>query len=113
MAKTPPPNISLRLRFDGDAKAVQNVLFRVMPEAWPTAVTAVLPLVHVDVKSASSGLAGPPSMPVQQHINGGERSDDQTTREKEEKEGGAVTWDDLKREGALLGIQGWTDRSKL
>ena len=78
-----PSEIILSLRLDGNTnEAVRGVLFRVTPEAWPSAVSNALPLVHVDkivtkVKEAET---------------------------KEEK-----TWDDLRREGATLGIAGWTD----
>ncbi len=90
----PPGEITLNLRFDGDPKAaVKDVLFRVLPEAWPVACSETLPIVHVGTK------VGTKSVGVNTSI---EKREGQ--REK--------TWDDLKREGAMLGVQGWTDRVK-
>jgi len=78
-----------------------------MPEAWPTAVSAVLPLVHVDIKPDST------SVPMQGHGNLQERSGSAHSENRASGGAGGVTWDELKREGALLGVQGWTDRHKL
>ena len=73
-------NIALRLRFDGDTtEVVKGVLFRVLPEAWPAAIAVNLPLVHVDGRAETGG---------------------------EEK---PKTWEELRRDGVLLGIEGYTD----
>ena len=80
LADVAAEDIAIRLRFDGDAtEVVKGVLFRVLPEAWPAAVAVTLPLVHVDLRVQTEG--------------------------EEEKK----TWEDLRREGALLGIEGYTD----
>ncbi len=90
LSATPSGDISLRIRFDGDTTAsVKDVLFRVLPEAWPAAISDVLPLVHVDAKIKVE--------------SGPERG---KVGEKEK------TWEDLQREQAPLGVQGWTDRVK-
>ena len=103
LASVSDSDISLQVRFDGDARAVQDVVFRVMPEAWPTAVTAVLPLVHILLKPST----GRPTLTAQAHASARERLAGGDERQ------GAKTWEDLKREGALLGVHGSTDRSKL
>jgi len=80
----PMSDISLHLRFDGETTAaIRGVDFRILPEAWPSAVVDVLPLIHVRAK-APTGMQ-----------KGGKKK---------------KTWEDLKREGALLGVQGWTDQ---
>lgn len=83
-----------------------------MPEAWPTSVSAVLPLVHVDIKPDSTSLI---PVPMQRYGNPQERSGSAHSENRASGGAGAggVTWDELKREGALLGVQGWTDRHKL
>ena len=76
----PAEYITLRLRFDDSSvTAVRGVKFRVLPEAWPAAITDNLPLVHVDAN-------------VRPRIN------------QVEEEKGRKTWEDLVREGALLGV---------
>ena len=75
--------------------AVNDVLFPVLSEAWPAAITDTLPLVHVKAEerfeSCSLGVGA-----------GREEG-------KEEKE---KTWEASQRQGVVLGVKGWTDRSK-
>jgi hypothetical protein len=106
LANVPVDDIALRLRFDGKTQsAVKNVLFIVLPEAWPSAVSDTLPLIHVDVKSPVVDVKPTPidikSLSIQP------RRLPSTTTSGASKE---KTWDDLKREGALLGVEGFTDR---
>ncbi|WRT70631.1 uncharacterized protein IL334_007629 [Kwoniella shivajii] len=136
LAGLPSRAISLRLRFDGNTTlACNNVFFRVLDECWPTALHEVLHLVHVDVDpSASSkekeGIVGNEPKTIvnrlinqsqdlvdigngigneNHHYSFGVRNEkvihpiaaDDALRE--------LTWDDLKKNGELLGVQSWTD----
>lgn len=141
------------MRFDGETqRAVKDVLFRVVPEAWPGAVSDVLPLIHVNVRNhtplpvgastpsllPSPALSGPgtevhkgagadpvsptpinirlPS-PLRPSVPPATLTAD-TPAAQVSKDGQAAgetapaAWDDLKREGALLGVWGWTDEPR-
>ncbi|KAK1920556.1 hypothetical protein DB88DRAFT_444579 [Papiliotrema laurentii] len=98
LAHVAEKDIALQLRFDGDTqKVVKNVLFRVLPGAWPSAVSDVLPLVHVSVKRDTSAM--------QHHATANATPNPLLPRDLKEP-----TWEDLRREGVLLGVRGWTDR---
>jgi hypothetical protein len=98
-----PEDITLKLRFDGSSTGVQNVLFRVLPEAWPAAITDTLPLVHIMAKKKV--LPTPPVIPSP--ARGSVVRENKGRKGEDEKE--KLTWDDLVRQGALLGVQGSTD----
>jgi hypothetical protein len=74
-------DIHLKVRFDDgvDRNSIADTLFKVLPEAWPAAVTENLPLVHISTRSRVGVMVA----------GGG-------NKEK--------TWDDLVKEGALLGV---------
>ncbi|WVQ70708.1 hypothetical protein IAR50_000230 [Cryptococcus sp. DSM 104548] len=105
LAHLPPSAISLNLRFDGNTqKSVEGVLFRVLEQAWPGAITDVLPLVQVEVRQTE--LVKVCETARQKQTKG------QTEAKVEHPElvPGApidgLTWDDLKKKGAALGIHG-------
>jgi hypothetical protein len=47
LTSVPETHLSLALHYDGSPSWVKDVLFRVLPETWPAAVTGQLPLIHV------------------------------------------------------------------
>ena len=52
IANVPNAELALRLRFDGPhPPSVQGTLFRVSQASWPSAITDVLPLVHIGLKN--------------------------------------------------------------
>lgn len=62
LSAVPSSCISLHLRFDGNTQdAVKNVLFKVLPSAWPGAVSEVLPLVYIKVKNQDTKVGRPAS----------------------------------------------------
>ncbi|WVQ85895.1 hypothetical protein IAT38_008063 [Cryptococcus sp. DSM 104549] len=119
LSALPTSALSLRLRFDGNTQhAVKDVLFRVLPQAWPLAITEVLPLVHVDVAPgvaigepvgmSDAATQTPPSLTrkqskTEQYLAATPKKDDGISQ--------GLTWDDLKKNGTLLGVQGWTDQT--
>lgn len=130
LSVVPPSCISLQLRFDGNTQdAVKGVLFNVIPSAWPAAVSEVLPLVYIEIKGqdtkvgrstlaeCDNGDKAPCDAyeRVTSHPNLEARGTTQTQADKhpELKPGapiGGLTWDDLKKNGTLLGIQSsWHD----
>ncbi|TYJ53232.1 hypothetical protein B9479_006155 [Cryptococcus floricola] len=103
LAHLPPSAISLNLRFDGNPqKSVEGVLFRVLDQAWPGAIKDVLPLVHVKIRQTELDKVCEKAKQMQ------------TNRQTESKHPelipvapiDRVTWDDLKKQGAALGIHG-------
>jgi hypothetical protein len=137
------------VRFDGETqRAVKDVLFRVVPEAWPGAVSDVLPLIHVNVRNhtplpmrdmtpsplpspALPGAATPgadvkavevntvvptpvnlPSPLAPTVPSAAQGTIVAAAGEAETQDGQTTTWGDLKREGTLLGVWGWTDQAR-
>lgn len=76
-------DVSLRLGID----ETPDVYFRILPEAWPTVTSSIRPLTLV-------------------------RTTVDTKRNGRQKlsVGGPKSWDELKAEGAVLGVLGWTDQ---
>ncbi|KIR42413.1 hypothetical protein I307_00891 [Cryptococcus deuterogattii 99/473] len=129
LSAVPSSCISLHLRFDGNTQhAIKDVLFKVLPSAWPGAVSEALPLIYIEVKHQDIKVGRPASA---QHDNGNkgmcnacERmashpktgvgvTQTQADKHPELKPGapiGGLTWDDLKKNGTLLGVQSsWRD----
>jgi len=140
------------VRFDGETqRAVKDVLFRVVPEAWPGAVSDVLPLIHVNVRNHTplpvgdstpsllpspaqgepdpagvKGTGADPVSPTPINLSlpsplrpsappaaGADAPGAQVSKDGQATEETApATWGDLKREGALLGVWGWTDQPR-
>lgn len=129
LSAVPSSCISLHLRFDGNTQdAVKNVIFKVLPSAWPGAVSEVLPLVYIKVKNQDTKVGRPASAQCDNGnkgtCNACERmashpktgagvTPTQAYKHPELKPGapiGGLTWDDLKKNGTLLGVQSsWRD----
>lgn len=68
LSAVPSSCISLHLRFDGNTQhAIKDVLFKVLPSAWPGAVSEALPLIYIEVKHQDIKIGRPASA---QHDNG-------------------------------------------
>ncbi|UOH79621.1 hypothetical protein LQV05_000628 [Cryptococcus neoformans] len=120
---------SFQLRFDGNTQdAVKDVPFNVLPSAWPDAVSEVLPLVYIQIKGQDTKVGRStlaecdngnkvPRGACEQvtwHPKLEERgTQTQADKHPELKPGapiGGLTWDGLKKNGTLLGIQSaWHD----
>ncbi|WWD08433.1 hypothetical protein V865_006545 [Kwoniella europaea PYCC6329] len=134
LSHIPSESISLRIRFDGkNSQACENVLFKIpsgIKGCWPDAISDKLHLIFIDVASVTNATEStPPVISTDQAIQTdpklqAERFTQDITysgrvptstphNEKGEKEKEKeLTWDDLKKDGTLLGVQGWTDRPK-
>ncbi|KAK4687196.1 hypothetical protein P7C73_g2930, partial [Tremellales sp. Uapishka_1] len=108
LAVLPPSDISLKLRFDGDKHAVNDVKFRVLDEAWPAAISDVLPLVHVETRSKQSVPTAPKEKAIVLTVHG-RKKDAQKAVEQLAAKG--ETWNDLVKRGALLGVEGQIEES--
>ncbi|OXG88292.1 hypothetical protein C348_00666 [Cryptococcus neoformans Gb118] len=129
LSVVPPSCISLQLRFDGNTQdAVKDVPFNVLPSAWPDAASEVLPLVYIQIKGQDTKVGRStltecdngnkvPRGACEQvtwHPKLEERgTQTQADKHPELKPGAPIeglTWDDLKKNGTLLGIQSaWHD----
>ncbi|ADV19882.1 Hypothetical Protein CGB_A7160C [Cryptococcus gattii WM276] len=129
LSAVPSSCISLHLRFDGNTQhAVKDVLFKVLPSAWPGAVSEILPLVYIKVKNQDAKVERPASAQcdngnkgtcnacqrmASHPKTGGGVTQTQADKHPELKPGvpiGDLTWDDLKKNGTLLGVQSsWRD----
>ncbi|KAK6906669.1 hypothetical protein L486_07923 [Kwoniella mangroviensis CBS 10435] len=129
LSHIPSESISLKIRFDGkNSQACENVLFKIpsgIKGCWPNAISDKLHLIFIDVATTtdatkstlpviSTDQAIQTDLKVQaerfaQAITYSGAIPTSTPPKEGEKE---LTWDDLKKDGALLGVQGWTDRPK-
>lgn len=129
LSAVPSSCISLHLRFDGNTQhAVKDVLFKVLPSAWPGVVSEILPLVYIKVKHQDTKVGRPASAQcdngnkgtcnacqrmASHPKTGGGVTQTQADKHPELKPGvpiGDLTWDDLKKNGTLLGVQSsWRD----
>lgn len=106
----------------------QNVKFKVLPEVWPLATSANdLPIIHASAEGAATDKAPHPakemmhvelveddSMSTKKHWSGKITRPAGTAKAEESSQSSPPppTWDDLVKQGALLGVQGYTDRAK-
>ncbi|WVO17389.1 hypothetical protein L204_105081 [Cryptococcus depauperatus] len=136
LSSVSPSKIALYLRFDGSTQdAVKDVLFKVLPSAWPEAVSEVLPLIHVKIQSEqdvstqkqvsdrNSNIVNKDNCHIcslqsnNSACSGGTQISStaatQGTEAKSDSPVNELTWNDLKENQMPLGITGWRDEAAI
>ncbi|WWC98620.1 hypothetical protein V866_005513 [Kwoniella sp. B9012] len=130
LSRIPSGSISLKIRFDGkNSQACENVLFKIpsgIKGCWPNAISDKLHLIFIDVDttatnatkstlpviSTDQAIQTDPKVQAERFAQAITYAGAIPTPAKEGEEEKELTWDDLKKDGTLLGVQGWTDRPK-
>lgn len=115
ISTVPDQQIVIQLTFEGAQPRAQNALFRFLPEVWAAAVSGSLPIVYFSATGRSQQnvvstmhvelVEDGPAPKTEKPISGMPMTGTIPSRPT-----GELTWDDLVKQGALLGIKGYSER---
>lgn len=115
ISSVPDQQIVIQLTVEGAQPRAQNALFRIVPEVWPAAVSGSLPIVYFSATGRNQQSAVStmhvelveegPAPKTEKPISGMPMTGTIPSRPAE-----GLTWDELFKQGALLGIKGYSER---